>query len=186
MAKKKYTKNRRQKRNRRRTMKGGAFSQQELQHLQTFGFDEFQIESLTALGVSFNEVTQKINNLMNEEVDGFHGNSDTITEQVMVELFNEYIFENPVENQTNQQVDNLDQLNTNNIDGIISGYTTSESDDEIGGMRRRKITKKRRGKKTRKQRGGMCFGNGVGANSNDPNYSVYNTNMLKIFPYKTN
>ena len=60
MAKKKYSKNRRQKRNRRRTMKGGAFSQQELQQLQTFGFDEYQIESLTALGVSFNEVREKI------------------------------------------------------------------------------------------------------------------------------
>ena len=181
MAKKKYSKNRRQKRNRRRTMKGGAFSQQELQQLQSSGFDEYQIESLTALGVSFNEVREKINNLMNEGVNGFHGNSDTITEQVMVEVFNEYNFENPI----NQDVNNLDELN-NNIDGIISGYTTSE---EIGGMRRRKITKKRRGKKgrkTRKQRGGMCFGNGVGANSNDPNYSVYNTNMLKIFPYKAN
>jgi hypothetical protein len=182
MAKKKYSKNRRQKRNRRRTMKGGAFSQQELQYLQTFGFDEYQIESLTALGVSFNEVREKINILMNQGVDGFHGNSDTITEQVMVELFNEHNFDNT----TNQDVNNLDELNTNNIDGIISGYTTSE---EIGGMRRRKITKKRRGKKgrkTRKQRGGMCFGNGVGANSNDPNYSVYNTNMLKLFPYKAN
>ena len=182
MAKKKYSKNRRQKRNRRRTMKGGAFSQQELQQLQTFGLDEYQIESLTALGVSFNEVREKINNLMNEGVNGFHGNSDTITEQVMVELFNEHNFDNP----TNQDVNNLDELNSNNIDVIISGYTTSE---EIGGMRRRKITKKRRGKKgrkTRKQRGGMCFGNGVGANSNDPNYSVYNTNMLKIFPYKAN
>jgi hypothetical protein len=182
MAKKKYSKNRRQKRNRRRIMKGGAFSQQELQQLQSSGFDEYQIESLTALGVSFNEVREKINILMNQGVDGFHGNSDTITEQVMVELFNEHNFDNT----TNQDVNNLDELNTNNIDGIISGYTTSE---EIGGMRRRKITKKRRGKKgrkTRKQRGGMCFGNGVGANSNDPNYSVYNTNMLKLFPYKAN
>ena len=184
MTKKKYSKNRRQKRNRRRTMKGGAFPQQELQHLQTFGFDEYQIESLTSLGVSFNEVREKFNNLMNEGVDGFHGNSDTITEQVMAELLNEYNLENP----TNQDVNNLDELNNNNIDGIISGYTTSE---EIGGMRmrRRKITKKRRGKKgrkTRKQRGGMCFGNGVGANNNDPNYSVYNTNMLKLFPYKAN
>jgi hypothetical protein len=30
----------------------------------------------------------------------------------------------------------------------------------------------------------MCYGNGVGANSYDPNYSIYNTNMLKLFPYK--
>ena len=39
-------------------------------------------------------------------------------------------------------------------------------------------------KKTRKQKGGQCYGNGVGANSNEPNYSIYNTNLLKLFPYK--
>lgn len=45
----------------------------------------------------------------------------------------------------------------------------------------------KKGKKTtRKQRGGTCYGNGVGANNYDPNYSIYNTNMLKLFPYKAN
>jgi hypothetical protein len=42
-----------------------------------------------------------------------------------------------------------------------------------------------RGRKSRKQRGGTCYGNGVGANSYDPNYSIYNTNMLNLFPYRT-
>ena len=37
--------------------------------------------------------------------------------------------------------------------------------------------------KTRKQRGGMCYGNGVGANSYDPNFSIYNTRELTLFPY---
>jgi hypothetical protein len=53
---------------------------------------------------------------------------------------------------------------------------------------KRRILKSRRGKKsrrhTRKQRGGMCFGNGVGANSSNPNFSIYNTNLLKLFPYR--
>ena len=45
--------------------------------------------------------------------------------------------------------------------------------------------KGKKGKKsTRKQRGGTCYGNGVGANNYDPNYSIYNTNLLKLFPYK--
>ena len=39
-------------------------------------------------------------------------------------------------------------------------------------------------KKSRKQRGGICYGNGVGANSYNPNYSIYNTNELALFPYK--
>ena len=47
-----------------------------------------------------------------------------------------------------------------------------------------KKTRKQSNKKTRKQRGGMCFGNGVGANSYDPNFSIYNTRELTLFPYK--
>jgi len=38
-------------------------------------------------------------------------------------------------------------------------------------------------KKSRKHRGGAMYGRGYGANCNDPNYSIYNTNMLKLFPY---
>ena len=47
-----------------------------------------------------------------------------------------------------------------------------------------RITKKRITKKSKKQRGGMCFGNGVGANSYEPNYSIYNTRALELFPYR--
>ena len=38
--------------------------------------------------------------------------------------------------------------------------------------------------KQSKQIGGMCYGRGVGANSYDPNFSVYNTRELQLFPYK--
>jgi len=47
----------------------------------------------------------------------------------------------------------------------------------------RKATKKTM-KKRRVQKGGQCFGNGVGANSFDPNYSIYNTRELTLFPYR--
>jgi hypothetical protein len=47
---------------------------------------------------------------------------------------------------------------------------------------KRRISKKMIG--SRKQRGGMCFGNGVGANNYDPNFSVYNTRELALFPYR--
>ena len=49
---------------------------------------------------------------------------------------------------------------------------------------KKRITKKRITKKSKKQRGGMCFGNGVGANSYEPNYSIYNTRELELFPYR--
>jgi len=87
--------------------------------------------------------------------------------------------------------------NSNLSDGSMSSlFSEGESfSSEIGGKRRRRKTSKkvkksrktrktRKNIKSRKQRGGMCYGNGVGANSYDPNYSIYNTNALKLFPYK--
>lgn len=51
----------------------------------------------------------------------------------------------------------------------------ADSPDVGGGKRRRK---------SRKQRGGVCYGNGVGANNYDPNFSIYNTRELTLFPYR--
>lgn len=48
----------------------------------------------------------------------------------------------------------------------------------------KRVRKSRKNRKTRKQRGGMCYGRGVGANSYDPNFSIYNTRELQLFPYK--
>jgi hypothetical protein len=85
--------------------------------------------------------------------------------------------------------------NSNMLDGSMSSlFSEGEGEGEsfgsdTGGKRRRRKTRKnikgRKARKSRKQRGGMCYGNGVGANSYDPNYSIYNTNMLKLFPYRT-
>jgi len=53
--------------------------------------------------------------------------------------------------------------------------------------KRTKRYKKRRHKKryTRRHRGGgTCYGSGVGSNNFDPSLSIYNTNLLKLFPYK--
>jgi hypothetical protein len=52
--------------------------------------------------------------------------------------------------------------------------------------RKRYIYKRKKDKKNRKskkQRGGTCYGNGVGANSYNPSYSAYNTRELELFPY---
>ena len=228
---KRHTRHRRQKRQRRRTMKGGAFTQQELQQLKNSGFSEYQIENLTDLEVSFNEVMQKVDTIMNEGPNDFHGNSDDLTERVVDELLIEHGDAIPHADDDSHNLDiSQDSLHLSDLDisqasqgplhlsdldtsqasqgslhlsdldnSRMTGYTTSESHDEFGGRRRKRTTKKRRGKKTkktrkqrggkkskktRKQRGGVCFGNGVGANSYDPNYSIYNTNMLKFFPYR--
>ena len=48
----------------------------------------------------------------------------------------------------------------------------------------KKRVRKTRLRTRRKQRGGMCYGTGVGRTSTENNFSVFNTNQLKLFPYK--
>lgn len=83
-------------------------------------------------------------------------------------------------------IDNDNDANFNMDDNYDEGDTSRESNDFSFGGRRRskknKFGKKRRTK--RKMKGGTCYGTGVGANSYDPNLSIYNTNMLKLFPYR--
>jgi len=88
----------------------------------------------------------------------------------------------------NQNVPNekiIEQLNE------MSDETDNEYEDEDyqngGKMKMKKKKKTRHHKKTRhsrKQRGGTCYGSGVGANNYDPNFSIYNTRELQLFPYK--
>jgi|688.fasta_scaffold125324_2 hypothetical protein len=219
---KKHTRNRRQKRriSRTRKMVGGAYSQSEIQQLQTAQFSENQIQSLQDMEIPFNEVIFKVYQLQNQ-VPG-----DELAEQVMIEILNEQIFQNPnaetIDAIPHAQDDAHDMdlsFNSDNgslhmsdldvtqdsmranttvadesfgnssmSDGSMSSISSGNESlaSEYGGKRsRRKTSRKgRKTRKSRKQRGGMCYGNGVGANSYDPNYSIYNTNMLKLFPYK--
>jgi hypothetical protein len=199
-----HKKNSKKNRKSKKQMKGGDFTPNEIQQLQGQGFTQYQIQSLDELGVSLNQVMQKINNIINENPEGFHGNSDDLNEQVMIELLNELIFDNP-----NAQQLNLDEVipqgeNNQHVfdhDSETEGKTDSEQDsdnefdEEFGGKRNKKRktyknkklskkTKKTRKNINRRQKGGVCYGNGVGANTYDPNYSIYNTNLLKLFPYK--
>jgi hypothetical protein len=220
---KKHTRNRRQKRriSRTRKMVGGAYSQSEIQQLQTAQFSENQIQSLQDMEIPFNEVIFKVYQLQNQ-VPG-----DELAEQVMIEILNEQIFQNPnaetIDAIPHAQDDAHDMdlsFNSDNgslhmsdldvtqdsmranttvadesfgnssmSDGSMSSISSGNESlaSEYGGKRSRRKTsrKRRKTRKSRKQRGGMCYGNGVGANSYDPNYSIYNTNMLKLFPYKS-
>jgi hypothetical protein len=49
---------------------------------------------------------------------------------------------------------------------------------------RKNVTKNSNKKFVHKMKGGRCYGNGVGSNNYDPDFSIYNTNMLELFPYK--
>jgi hypothetical protein len=50
---------------------------------------------------------------------------------------------------------------------------------------KRKSSKSRKSRKHRKSyKGGAHYGTGVGSNCYDPNFSIYNTRELQLFPYR--
>lgn len=206
-------------------MRGGAFSQTEIQQLQSNGFSEDQIQSLQERNISFNDVMERINTLWNQGENGFHGNSDDFAEQIMNEYAHNVDFDDIPHAQddihdmdlsfqgaddslhlsdlnvtqdsmrANTTIGDESFNNSNFSDGSLSSvFSENESiGSEYGGKRRRKASKKgrksknkksRKGRKSRKQKGGTCYGSGVGANNFDPNYSIYNTRQLELFPYR--
>ena len=217
---KRHTRHRRQRRTRRRTrkMRGGAFSQDELQQLQNYGFNQEQIDFFNSTNATYNSILQKILTIEPNAQGALQ--PDTIS-TVINEIFGDF-FDNiePIPNSdenidindisfnsdNNDQSLHLPELNITNDSmdanttlpdesftdtqmSDISMPSISENESfasDIGGKKRRRKTsrKTKKGKKTRKQRGGMCYGNGVGANSYDPNFSIYNTRELELFPYR--
>ena len=79
----------------------------------------------------------------------------------------------------NQEAENID------ADEYFNGQDSPKSvvPGNYGGRRRKRRTRKMRG---HKQHGGMRYGTGVGSNCFEPNYSIYNTPTLSLFPYKPN
>jgi len=191
----------------RRVMKGGDFTQEQKTILQNTGFYPGQIDRFELMGITFEQVNQKLQEIMGEN---FHGNSDDLVEAVEQALDEEHMNQG-VQNQDIHNNDNMDinndgpmQLNELDVDSDYAATDSEDnSDDEMDGGKKRRRTlkkrkgrktmkkrkgrktmKKRKGRKTRKQRGGTCYGNGVGANNYDPSFSIYNTRELTLFPYK--
>jgi hypothetical protein len=199
-------------------MKGGNLSS-----LKTQGFSDSQIETLQDMNISYDEINAKIQQLIG---DDFHGNSDDVAEQTIIELSNEHnINNNLIQDNSQSQVDD-DSLHLSDLDNSLhlsdldnsqsqnSGYTTDE-DMSFGGSHKRMKTHRKKTKPHRKKtkthrkktkthrkktkthrkktkthrkktnlKGGTLFGKGVGANNFDPNFSIYNTRELGLFPYK--
>ena len=194
---------------------GGAFTQEQRNTLINPGnFTEDQINELDEYPVSFENI-QSANNLyldhphrtviivskylqdvQNQQQNENDNHGDVLNiEDLQIE--GEVEGQGEVEGE-----DVLDQGFNNDLD--ISddtdpeqgSFSFDEDDDQNAGKRRktrktkksrktRKPKKSRKGK-SRKMRGGARYGTGVGANNFDPNYSIYNTQELNLFPYKPN
>ena len=174
-----------------RHMKGGDFSQEEKEQLLNIGFTNDQLVHLAEIA-SINEIQNRFNSL--------NGNITPadIAELVTYRLLNMGDWQN-TNNLNDLSSIHGDDDNTIAIDDIsfssddtdanTDANTDNEDNNTIGGKKRKskkskKSKKSRKTKKTRKQKGGMCYGTGVGANYNNPNYSIHNTELLELFPYK--
>jgi hypothetical protein len=130
------------------------------------------------------------------------GSSINTTNESMTNIGDDYDYDN---NSSILSNGSLHLSDLNDDDDENSSVNTTIEDVSVGGkkrkvtkkrnstkkrktMKKRKIEKKRKSMKkrkhTKKQKGGMCYGNGVGANSYDPNFSIYNTQELQLFPYR--
>ena len=190
-----------------KVMRGGDFSEEQKTVLQNSGFYPGQIERFQLMGLTFAQVNQKIQEITG---DNYHGNSDDLVEAVEQALDEEHMNQGmppPAQAVANHNMDiyhdDAGQMNMNELDMDIDQEGTdneADSDDDMnGGRKKRRTMKKRKGRKTRKlgrkngrktgrksrkQRGGVCYGNGVGANNYDPSFSIYNTRELELFPYR--
>jgi hypothetical protein len=197
MAKRRQTRKRKSS----RKMRGGALDEQALLNL---GFTSEQIAALQGYGIenmdlitmslqqnnpqtganftpqelmdSLNDVQNEINN-MEDDV----GLSDGV---------NPPLNEEPNSPLQMQMPNNVDQMTALTMEDLGPYSPRSVTEEPTGGKRRRnkRTMKKRnkRNKRTVKRGGGGCFGNGVGANAYDPNYSIFNTRELQLFPYRPN
>ena len=166
-------------------MVGGDFTQEETQQLLDMGFTQDDVQVLAGTGVGLNIIQMSLN-----EINPATGNQ--FTPQEIVQSVNE----------ANDEINNLDMSVISNAsdddhnlnDSYNDSMNTTMEDISEGGRKRKssrsygKTRKGRKGRKqgrkSRRQRGGMCFGNGVGANNYDPNFSIYNTRELTLFPYR--
>jgi hypothetical protein len=177
-----YTTHKKRRRARNKSIKkymvGGKFTEEDNQYLKANDFDDEEIQLLNSLEVSKNIITNKINYIENSHQDY---DNTKIKLQVMAEIISDYV----VKTDLNQ---GTDTSNMAGDDMAVSDMKVGVAVSDKGGNRKRKYYKKNKKtqkKRKHKQKGGKCYGHGVGSNSYDPNYSIYNTNMLKLFPYKS-
>jgi hypothetical protein len=156
------------------------FTPQEL--IQSVNETNEEINQLDVSGISNASDDQHNLNDGQNLNDSYNDSMNTTSEETNLNDSNVF-------NGNNNSQDSLHLSDLNVSDDNGSTNTTME-DDSFGG-RKRKTRKGRKGRKGRKygrksrrQRGGMCFGNGVGANNYDPNFSIYNTRELTLFPYR--
>ena len=145
-------------------MYGGEFSPEDRDELLDMGFTQADVDLLVENNSNIILVRMAL-----QQINPATGN--VFTRQELIESLRDLI------------------ENENVIDYTTNESSDEDSDEDQNGGKRRKTrktrkTRKNKQNKSRKQRGGQCYGRGIGANNYDPNFSIFNTNELQLFPYK--
>jgi len=189
----------------------GGFDQQEVDLLNQNNVSFQNIQTATNYVLDNNEHTIAVFIASCLQNQGNQNNQNEMPQGLNIDdLQGEGEEGNPNLNDAFIQDNNNDELNNSGVtDPERESFDDDDDDEEeddgdgngdLGwndqhnqpGGRRRKTRKGRKGKKgsksrkTKKQRGGMRYGTGVGSNCFEPNYSIYNTPTLSLFPYKPN
>jgi hypothetical protein len=185
--------------------------QQHVPNLNLIKMALQQINPTTGQPFTPEELIEGLHDGINEDNDEL--NLSGISDDSEIHNLNDTL-DNPLDDSMNTTRENISQIDEPfdtsyeyNEDGSLhlsdlddstnndSVNTTREEESFGGKKKKRKTMKKTKGrkgkkaakktmKKRRSQKGGQCFGNGVGANSYDPNNSIYNTRELQLFPYR--
>jgi hypothetical protein len=148
--------------------RGGAFTHEQR---ESFG-QEIPQEAIDAWSDSdtdydfFVQAIQQFNEAIEQSTQAINTFRDNYIQNI-IEIANKIRQESPM---------NVNELMIQIVSPPGSPNSVASSRMKEGGKRR----------KTRKMRGGARFGTGVGANNSDPNYSIFNTRALSLFPYKPN
>ena len=218
---KKIYKKKHNKTHRKLRMRGGAFTENEINELGLLGFNAQQIHTLEQLQneipiiinlvrQSTQQVNPTTNNLftpqeimdtlaeipqdpgeihdfLDESFGSFDENNDSINNTTQ-ESLPDISFGN--NNDSSLHLSDLDINEDNSVNTTKESFGGKKNKTRKRVIKRKtrknkKTRKTKKNKKTRKNyKGGQCYGNGVGANSYDPNFSIYNTRELQLFPYK--
>ena len=170
-----------------RNMKGGAFTEEQTSQLLQQGLPNDLIERISQSNIDYDDLWSLIAIVSTGQVHNQDQDQDLDNDSLHLSDLNTDGMDNDNSIQDDNSIHDNNSIQDDNNSSVYSGDTSMDTnasmeDGLIGGRHRKKSRKHR--KKSRKHHGGTCYGNGVGSNSNDPNFSIYNTNTLKLFPYK--
>lgn len=149
-------------------------------------------ENLNLSGISHN--SDDSHELANFDNSFFSNENSMNTTNDSTNTNDNNIFNNNYSYSSNDNSLHLSDLQNNSNN---SNNTTREEEYSFGGKKRQSFKKNigkkkfkgiKKNKSNKKQRkvqiGGICYGRGVGANNYNPNFSIYNTRELQLFPYR--